>query len=462
MASKPVGSEQLAARVQLAVNGEVVSSGLVKAKWSDDESLTTRINPEVAHYTGQTELAAAIQEGLAAKASGDEATATVKLGRAVQLAQQTGNEEATSRLRKVVEIDDEEHGTVRLKRNTSTLDEMALDTARRRRRGCVGERRRLPQRAPSESTDYCDVCGEPIAAASAPAVPPAGASSPAPGASSGTPAQARVPELRLARPGRRPVLRELRLRLHHRCPARPGGARVGALARPAVASHAGDPGRTRRRTGRTRRTGGRRRVGRDAAAAPGRVARVRGHPAAGRLRTARGSGVDPGHTGTAAGEQPGGEPADPASAAPSGAHLPTPPVPGPDQWVVEIWIDPDWYAAQQPEDPMPSAGLPGLVVLRERSVLVGRPSVSRGIHPQVDCGADTGVSRRHCQLSTDGQRWWVEDLQSSNGTYVSPAGEPLPTDPIPAGQRRELADGDRVYLGAWTRLVVRKALPGEA
>ncbi|WP_255372087.1 zinc-ribbon domain-containing protein [Cellulosimicrobium sp. CUA-896] len=85
-----------------------------------------------------------------------------------------------------------------------------------------------------------------------------------------------------------------------------------------------------------------------------------------------------------------------------GTRLPTPAVPGPDQWVVEIWIDPDWYAAQQPEDPMPSAGLPGLVVLRERSVLVGRPSVSRGIHPQVDCGADTGVSRRHCQLSTDG------------------------------------------------------------
>ncbi|MCB7136387.1 FHA domain-containing protein [Cellulosimicrobium marinum] len=151
----------------------------------------------------------------------------------------------------------------------------------------------------------------------------------------------------------------------------------------------------------------------------------------------------------------------PATDPASGSHLPTPPVPGPDQWVVEIWIDPDWYAAQQPEDPMPSAGLPGLVVLRERSVLVGRPSVSRGIHPQVDCGADTGVSRRHCQLSTDGQRWWVEDLQSSNGTYVSPAGEALPTDPVPAGQRRELDDGDRVYVGAWTRLVVRRALPGE-
>ena len=127
--SKPVGSEQLAARVQIAVGGEVLASGLVKARWSDDSSLTARINPEVAHYTGQAELASVIQEGLAAKASGDEATATVKLGRAVQLAAETGNEEATSRLRRVVEIDDEEQGTVRLKRNTDKLDEMALDTA---------------------------------------------------------------------------------------------------------------------------------------------------------------------------------------------------------------------------------------------------------------------------------------------------------------------------------------------
>lgn len=129
VASKPVGSEQLAARVQIAVGGEVQASGLVKARWSDDSSLTARINPEVAHYTGQAELASVIQEGLAAKAAGDEATATVKLGRAVQLAAETGNEEATSRLRRVVEVDDEEKGTVRLKRNADKLDEMALDTA---------------------------------------------------------------------------------------------------------------------------------------------------------------------------------------------------------------------------------------------------------------------------------------------------------------------------------------------
>jgi hypothetical protein len=129
LAAKAVGQEQLAARVQLAIGDQVVAQGLVKALWSADEALTTRISPEVAHYTGQTELADAIQEGLAAKAVGDTATATTKLGRAVLLAAQTGNEEATSRLRKVVEIDDQDTGTVRLKRSVEKADEMALDTA---------------------------------------------------------------------------------------------------------------------------------------------------------------------------------------------------------------------------------------------------------------------------------------------------------------------------------------------
>jgi hypothetical protein len=129
LAAKAVGQEQLAARVQLAIGDQVVAQGLVKALWSADEALTTRISPEVAHYTGQTELADAIQEGLAAKAVGDTATATTKLGRAVLLAAQTGNEEATSRLRKVVEIDDQDTGTVRLKRSIEKADEMALDTA---------------------------------------------------------------------------------------------------------------------------------------------------------------------------------------------------------------------------------------------------------------------------------------------------------------------------------------------
>lgn len=129
LAAKGIGQEQLAARVQLFVGEQQVAQSLVKAMWSNDDTLTTRISPEVAHYTGQTELAEAIQEGLAAKASGDTATATTRLGRAVQLAAETGNDEATSRLRKVVEIDDPATGTVRLRKSVDKLDEMALDTA---------------------------------------------------------------------------------------------------------------------------------------------------------------------------------------------------------------------------------------------------------------------------------------------------------------------------------------------
>ena len=129
VAAKAIGQEQLAARVQLALGDEVVTQGLVKATWSGDSELTARIDQQVAHYTGQTELAAMIQEGLAAKAAGDEATATTKLGRAVQLAAETGNDEATSKLRKVVDIDDEKEGTVRLKAAVAKADEMALDTA---------------------------------------------------------------------------------------------------------------------------------------------------------------------------------------------------------------------------------------------------------------------------------------------------------------------------------------------
>lgn len=129
LAAKAVGQEQLAARVQLVIHDQVQTQALVKAKWSDDHNLTAAIDEQVAHYTGQTELAAAIQEGLKAKALGDDATATAKLGRAVQLAQQTGNEEATAKLRKVVEVEDADAGTVRLKKAVDKADEMALDTA---------------------------------------------------------------------------------------------------------------------------------------------------------------------------------------------------------------------------------------------------------------------------------------------------------------------------------------------
>ncbi|WP_418058334.1 FHA domain-containing protein [Pimelobacter simplex] len=155
--------------------------------------------------------------------------------------------------------------------------------------------------------------------------------------------------------------------------------------------------------------------------------------------------------------------APPAPSAPDAP--PAPPVsvapPLAEAWVAEVWIDPDWYADQESTDPLPSAGVPTVVALRSTSILVGRTSRSRGIHPDIDLGSDNGISRRHCQLTTDGSRWWVEDLGSSNGTYLGSAVGPLPKDPVPAGEKREIAPDARVYLGAWTRLVVRRAQPGE-
>ncbi|WP_223148368.1 FHA domain-containing protein, partial [Actinotalea sp. JY-7885] len=132
------------------------------------------------------------------------------------------------------------------------------------------------------------------------------------------------------------------------------------------------------------------------------------------------------------------------------------------EWVAEVWVDPDWYAEQdQADQPCPSPGLPTTVPLTVRSLLVGRVSRSRNIHPEIDCGTDAAVSRRQAQLTTDGSRWFVEDLQSSNGTYVGSAGGPLPTQALVPGQRRELAEDDRVYVGAWTRIVIRRATPEE-
>jgi Serine/threonine protein phosphatase len=71
--------EMLAARISLVAGTEILGQGLVRAIWTDDEALSTKINPRVAHYTGQAELADAIQEGLEARKQGDEETATARL-----------------------------------------------------------------------------------------------------------------------------------------------------------------------------------------------------------------------------------------------------------------------------------------------------------------------------------------------------------------------------------------------
>ena len=124
-----VGDEMLAGRVSLVLaDGTVATQALVKAIWTDDRELSTRMDRQVAHYTGQAELADAIKAALAAAKAGDEKTATVKLGRAVQLAAESGHDDTMRLLQEMVEVDDAESGTVRLKREADQAAQMTLDT----------------------------------------------------------------------------------------------------------------------------------------------------------------------------------------------------------------------------------------------------------------------------------------------------------------------------------------------
>jgi len=94
--------------------------------------------------------------------------------------------------------------------------------------------------------------------------------------------------------------------------------------------------------------------------------------------------------------------------------------------------------------------------LAGKEISIGRQSRSRGIHPDIDLlgpPEDPGVSHLHALLlaQPDGS-WSIVDLDSANGTLVNDDPNPLrPNVPKP------LTDGDRVYIGAWTRITLRHA-----
>lgn len=127
-----VGDEMLAGRASLIYRENGVENKIAEAKilaiWTDDDVKSTKLDKRVAHYTGQAELAQSIQEGLEARDRGDMEIATVKLGKAVKLAHDSGNESTAKLLRKVVEVEDAATGTIKLKRNVTKEDTMTLET----------------------------------------------------------------------------------------------------------------------------------------------------------------------------------------------------------------------------------------------------------------------------------------------------------------------------------------------
>ncbi len=129
-------------------------------------------------------------------------------------------------------------------------------------------------------------------------------------------------------------------------------------------------------------------------------------------------------------------------------------------WVGEIWIDPDFFAAQHAAGVCPTGGAPTVVPLPGREAIIGRRSSSSGTAVDIDCSGDSATSHRHAKLTLDHDRWYLEDLGSTNGTFVGPPTLMPPTE-LARGDRHELGDSERIYIGAWTRIVIRRATPEE-
>lgn len=100
--------------------------GRVFAAWTADRALAGHVDERVSHYTAQSELADAVQRGLAARARGDDTRATQMLGRALELARSSQHLAVTQRLGAVVKVD-ARTGSLELDASASREAEMALE-----------------------------------------------------------------------------------------------------------------------------------------------------------------------------------------------------------------------------------------------------------------------------------------------------------------------------------------------
>jgi hypothetical protein len=124
-------------------------------------------------------------------------------------------------------------------------------------------------------------------------------------------------------------------------------------------------------------------------------------------------------------------------------------------WEAVVEAEREYYdSGDDHRVPFPSFYPRRVFPLNGPRLLVGRRSESRGIHPEIDLSGapeDPGISRAHAifERQPDGS-FALLDPGSTNGTRLNDEPEPIePHGSIP------LQDGDRVYLGAWTRITVR-------
>ncbi|MFF8634599.1 FHA domain-containing protein [Streptomyces pilosus] len=135
---------------------------------------------------------------------------------------------------------------------------------------------------------------------------------------------------------------------------------------------------------------------------------------------------------------------------------------GPATWTATIGPDRDYFMAMMHRSGPEAAGLnlPAYSPEQQRrltgnQITIGRRRHSTGDTPDIDLSTppeDPGVSHQHAVLvqQPDGT-WAVVDQNSTNGTTVNGSDEPIqPFVPVP------LQDGDRVHVGAWTTITIRR------
>jgi FHA domain len=274
----------------------------------------------------------------------------------------------------------------------------------------------------SAADDYCDSCGRRMSAPAAPVAPapasPAGGPTWNEPAGSG-PAQPSCPVCHAPRSGR--FCEVCRFDFVAGAPTTVAPAPDQRAAGPAGGPPGGSAGSAPAATGTT----------------PG---------AAGAIPGATGS-IATGATGTASGGTAGLSPASADGAA----------------WSAVVTADRAYFdrvaASSGPaaETPFPDYGTERRFVLgRSRAgeeKLIGRHSASRGINPAIDLTGpptDPGISRLHAVLvGQPGGGWAVVDPGSENGTLVN-------DQEITTGVQVPLHDGDRIHLGAWTVITIRR------
>ncbi|MFD7277073.1 FHA domain-containing protein [Streptomyces sp. NPDC059862] len=151
---------------------------------------------------------------------------------------------------------------------------------------------------------------------------------------------------------------------------------------------------------------------------------------------------------------------------PGSQTAPPPPGPGapqrPATWTATIGPDREYFMAMMQRSGPEAAGLnlPAYSPEQQRTlsgnqVTIGRRRHSTGDTPDIDLSVppeDPGVSHQHAVLvqQPDGT-WAVVDQNSTNGTTVNGSEDPIqPFVPVP------LQDGDRVHVGAWTTITIRR------